>query len=186
MFSRPCFDPSLQVNAELRHIAAVLIAEQVREDDMGFMNDLKSLRGVRNAMSTSTTTASTAGAAAAADTTASNHSLDLLYNWKQSFCHILPQSDYIWDRNGDRTCNYVLRYEHLEAEFNTLARRYHTDLSITNATIKHMFTHNFDVTDMSEDVRERFSRIYEADFCSLGYSRGNVSYVPAPLIANTT
>jgi hypothetical protein len=37
-------------------------------------------------------------------------------------CHLLPQSDYIWDEAGERTCSFVLRYEHLHAEFESLAK----------------------------------------------------------------
>ena len=174
-----------QVNAELREIATILIAEQVREDDPGFMNDLNYLRNIQNRTAMTTTTTTTATTPGVADANvASNLSLDQSYKFRQSSCHILPQSDYVWDQNGERTCNYVLRYEHLEAEFNALAHRYHTDLSIANSTIKHMFPHDFDVADVAEDVKELFGQIYEADFCSLGYSRDNISYVPPPMLAN--
>jgi hypothetical protein len=41
-----------------------------------------------------------------------------------SWCHLIPQSAYVWDGRGGRTCAYVLRYEHLVAEFDALARLY--------------------------------------------------------------
>ena len=40
------------------------------------------------------------------------------------YCHLQPQTDYIWDEAGARTCHYVLRFEHLQAEFAALARLY--------------------------------------------------------------
>ena len=75
---------ALQVNAELRQIAKTLIAEQVREEDPGFMNDLNYLRNVQNrtAMTTisMTTTTTTTTTGAADSSAARNLSLDQSYN----------------------------------------------------------------------------------------------------------
>ena len=50
------------------------------------------------------------------------------------WCHLTPQTDYLWDEQGERTCSYILRFEHLESDFAALAALYGKDATV-NVTV---------------------------------------------------
>ena len=107
------------------------------------------------------------------------------------FCHLIPQSDYIWNAAGERTCNYVLRFEHLEDDFAALSALYgkpSADASgVPLITSGHQHDHtvisssDFTTDDIEPDVQEIYHKIYAADFCLLGYSL-NASAPTKPLL----
>ena len=109
------------------------------------------------------------------------------------YCHLIPQSDYVWNEDGDRSCNYVLRFEHLETEFAALASLYgrqsvdkDTGASLLSLSHKHDHVTNggpgLTAADIEPDVRDMFHKTYAADFCLLGYDL-NVSAPVEPLLA---
>mmetsp|Transcript_6545 Transcript_6545/g.12198 ORF Transcript_6545/g.12198 Transcript_6545/m.12198 type:complete len:383 (+) Transcript_6545:115-1263(+) len=133
----------------------------------------------------------------------------------QHFCHMIPQADYIWDEAGQRTCSYVLRFEHLHAEYESLAKLYGINpfinvsiargdhvgessivgkrvgtssiLSVLDhpSIIQHRRVHTFNVGHMEPDVLETFLNLYAADFCLLGYDTNLSAPVPPPLLSTT-
>jgi len=109
-------------------------------------------------------------------------------------CHLIPQIDYVWNKQGERTCSFVLRFEHLKEEFEALSLLYNqSSLSKDGGSllddprfIKHvqhaLSSEHFAVEDLAPDVRDAFLRIYAADLCLLGYS-ANHSAPVAPLLS---
>jgi len=149
-----------QLNKDLYVIANNLHEEQVREMDpsfwptsynssVGFSSSVMAIQG-KNQMNS---------------------------QMKANHCHLLPQSDYIWNENGERTCNYVLRFEHLKAEFTALADLYGKNSFDQESGVHVLDMHKqhtdhaskFTVADMEPGLVEIFTKLYAADFCLLGY-----------------
>ena len=119
-------------------------------------------------------------------------------------CHLIPQVDYIWDEAGKRTCSYVLRFERLEEDFNALLRLYGRRVQLmernrrsnSKSSLGKFSQHvsaidnkynAFSIDDVDETNLEALLRLYQDDFCLLGYSSLNFSTSEIrPLLGSST
>lgn len=77
-------------------------------------------------------------------------------------CHLLPQSEYIYDDVADvYTCDNILRFEHLEADFNNLMSKENYDLKLTEKSNKTNF--NLRKSDIDESNVKLIERLYARD-----------------------
>ena len=80
-----------------------------------------------------------------------------------SDCHLLPQHNYIYDDLNDvQTCTHLLRFEHLEEDFNDLMKKEKYDLKLS----KKDNVSKFDLTeaDITAANKARIRKIYARDF----------------------
>lgn len=89
-----------------------------------------------------------------------------------STCHALPQSHYVWDSDGQRTCQYVLCYESLPDGFDALMRQLNVTVPLLASVtpIAHHAPTNLSAMDLSQEVHEAVLRRYAEDACFLGYA----------------
>jgi hypothetical protein len=78
-------------------------------------------------------------------------------------CHLFPQHDFVYDDVNDLyTCQNILRFEHLEKDFNDLMTKKSYDLKLQ----KKANTTKFDLTekDISSKNRALIKSLYARDF----------------------
>lgn len=78
-------------------------------------------------------------------------------------CHLLPQHNYIYDDVNDvHTCTHLLRFEHLEEDFNDLMKKEKYDLKLS----KKDNVSKFDLTeaDITAANKARIRKMYARDF----------------------
>ena len=102
-----------------------------------------------------------------------------------SFCHVMPQYEFIWDEDGARTCQHVVRFEDNVAQsVNKLLDAYSQSSQqqqrrmklrgprVGDGTIRHPLT-NLSVLDLPLKVAASVRRFYWRDYCLLGYYQNN-------------
>lgn len=79
-------------------------------------------------------------------------------------CHFVPQYEYVYDDEGNTTCDYRLNFDNLTEDFNKLMQIENVDLRLED-TVKHN-TSDFkmNITDLDEDNVRRIYEIYRKDF----------------------
>mgnify|MGYP006086721511 CR=1 FL=1 len=78
-------------------------------------------------------------------------------------CHLFPQHDYVYDDVNDvYTCHNILRFEHLEDDFNDLMKKENYDLKLN----KKDNTTNFGLTEKQINSKNRalITTLYARDF----------------------
>ena len=78
-------------------------------------------------------------------------------------CHLFPQHDYVYDDVNDvYTCQTMLRFEHLESDFNDLMKKERYDIKLNKKDNRT----NFDLTerDISPKNRALIKTLYARDF----------------------
>ena len=85
-------------------------------------------------------------------------------------CHLIPQTNYVYDVDGKRSCDNLLRFEYLNDDFNKLMKTKnlaHLELNeIHNKSSTHLqpeLTHN----DITPENMEKIKEIYHKDFALL-------------------
>jgi len=99
---------------------------------------------------------------AALSRAARDHVSMALENPFKDMCHMLPQADYV---NEGKSCQYVLRYESLESDFNKLMDK----LQIKTIMDKHTNPStpcNASYDDSSRDMLRKF---FASDYQAFGY-----------------
>lgn len=77
-------------------------------------------------------------------------------------CHLFPQSKYIYDDVADvYTCDNILRFEHLEDDFNHLMSKENYDLKLVEKHNTNNF--NLQVSDIEESNIKLIERLYARD-----------------------
>lgn len=96
--------------------------------------------------------------------------IDKFTSARQS-CHFVPQSNFVWDAAGRRTCQHVLCHEALPAAFDALSVQLGWELpSLTSVRrITHHAPSNLTADALPLAARDAVLKRYEADLCFLGY-----------------
>ena len=89
---------------------------------------------------------------------------------KKDDCHSLPQSMYVWDANGTRTCGLVLRFERIAHDFDALMKRHGIDFRWGESDVSHHLDTNLTIADVLPSVRRLMEQKYLEDYCRLGYA----------------
>ena len=77
-------------------------------------------------------------------------------------CHLFPQSKYIYDDVTDvYTCDNILRFEHLEDDFNHLMSKENYDFKLTEKSNETHF--NLRKSDIDESNIKLIERLYARD-----------------------
>lgn len=89
----------------------------------------------------------------------------------QQDCHLIPQTEYIWDENGHQFCKDILRLEDLTKEFNALMKHngYDIELLSDRADNKLSTCANLTVDDFTNDTIAMLNNAYYEDFKRLKY-----------------
>jgi hypothetical protein len=82
--------------------------------------------------------------------------------------HWAPQSNFIYDENGQVIVKYVLYFEHLESHFNWLMQKYGMD-NIKLQKQSNVSDKNFTVTDLYPETIATINKFYHDDFTNFGY-----------------
>ena len=82
-------------------------------------------------------------------------------------CHHLPQSQYVFDENGVRTCDNILRFDYLNDDFTNLMKEH--DLEHLKLDTKHNISssHNqpeLRPDDITQENMKRIQSVYKDDF----------------------
>jgi hypothetical protein len=80
-------------------------------------------------------------------------------------CHLLPQTDYIFDENGEQVCTHILNIKNLKNEFNSLMKYHHPSVVMNNEkqNTTDMFK-NIHKNDLSKKTKEMIHDYYKDDF----------------------
>lgn len=78
-------------------------------------------------------------------------------------CHLIPQYDYIYDNNGNKTCKHILKSENLNDEFNNLMKDYDIDLQLKDEK-DNVSSGGLSVKDLDEKSKNIIYEIYKKDF----------------------
>lgn len=79
----------------------------------------------------------------------------------------LPQTEYVFDQNGDHVCKHVLRFENFEQGFNQLMARFGLHLKIQG---QHIYKANIKCElAVPQDMLSYIKQVYAADFDAFGY-----------------
>jgi hypothetical protein len=101
-----------------------------------------------------------------------------IYNLKLN-CHILPQTEYIYDDHGNKTCDNVLSFNNLTSEFNDLMKDNNLDIIMDterrdNSTNKMKVS----VNDLNESNIKLIKRLYKTDFEELKRIKNTEKSIP--------
>ena len=79
-------------------------------------------------------------------------------------CHFLPQHDFIYDDDGNRTCDNVLRFDNLTNEFNDLMNKHEYDIRLEENKKDNKSNSNLTAKDVDDDNRRLIYQIYRKDY----------------------
>ena len=80
-------------------------------------------------------------------------------------CHLLPQYDYVYDDNGNITCDNPLDFAYLTESFNALMDKHHElkSIQISPTRVDNQSIHKLSVKDISNENLVKLKRIYQKD-----------------------
>ena len=79
-------------------------------------------------------------------------------------CHFIPQYEFIYDDNGKRTCDNVLRFDNLTNEFNDLMNKHEYDIRLEENKKDNKSDSKLTAKDVDEDNRRMIYHIYKKDY----------------------
>mmetsp|Transcript_49454 Transcript_49454/g.90931 ORF Transcript_49454/g.90931 Transcript_49454/m.90931 type:complete len:326 (-) Transcript_49454:19-996(-) len=85
-------------------------------------------------------------------------------------CHIIPQSDYIWDSDGSRFCQNVLRLDELPQGFDNLMKARKSPVRLGARSNEASICKNVTAKDFTTETRRMIESVYLNDFVKLNYS----------------
>ena len=91
---------------------------------------------------------------------------DLPNLFKQKYlknCHIIPQYDFIFDENGNKTCDIILDFDNLNNDFNNLMKDYNYNVKLNNLKLNSSNS-NLTVNDLDENSKKIINKLYKDDF----------------------
>lgn len=79
--------------------------------------------------------------------------------------HMFPQYFFIYDENGNQTCNHILKMDNLTFEFNSLMKKYNYNIRLADTNIQNKSS-DFRITekDINESNLKRIKDFYYIDF----------------------
>lgn len=79
-------------------------------------------------------------------------------------CHFLPQNEFIYNENNERTCKYILDFDNLTTEFNDLMQKYDINLNLEDQKKDNKSNFNLTIHDIDKDNLEIIKAYYKSDF----------------------
>eukprot|EP01084_Bolivina_argentea_P008476 15857_1 len=91
-------------------------------------------------------------------------------------CHGLQQYEYVYDLNGNLICDYVLRFENLNKEFEDLMIQYGLNMTLMKSNERHHCNsidgeNELTINDISLENRQLIIDYYKNDFIHFNYSQ---------------
>jgi len=89
--------------------------------------------------------------------------------------HYLPQSDFIYDEQGNQLVDHVLKFERLGEEFSSLMEQYQLPVFLNSTINQHSsiskFPTRLTVNDLYPETIKRINQVVGKDFVNFGYKR---------------
>eukprot|EP01084_Bolivina_argentea_P038303 70823_1 len=88
-------------------------------------------------------------------------------------CHWLPQYEYVFDENGYKMCNNVIRFENIHTELNDVLNKYQMNGMLNLSALHAKWYRNCDnlsVDDLKNETKQLIYQFYKADFDAFKYS----------------
>jgi len=90
---------------------------------------------------------------------------------RMKWAHFLPQHYYVFDQDGNRIIDHILRIENLQSEFADLMNQYRLNISLpdkkSNARKRYF---NLTVKDLEIDTIQSINSVFREDFEKLNYT----------------
>lgn len=78
-------------------------------------------------------------------------------------CHFIPQHEYIYNNDNERTCNHILKFDNLTSEFNNLMKKKNIDLRL-NDKKDNQSNFNLTMDDIDDENMQKIFKLYKKDF----------------------
>lgn len=85
--------------------------------------------------------------------------------------HFLPQHYYIYNRQGEKMVDHILRYEWLDAEFSDLMKKYSLNIELSKKENVRTSLSKLTVADLTQETIDIINDQYSEDFTLLGYPK---------------
>lgn len=79
-------------------------------------------------------------------------------------CHLLPQHEYIYNDNNEKTCNNILKFSNLTSDFNNLMKNKDINIRLSNKNKDNKSNFNLTVNDIDDDNMKKIFKYYKKDF----------------------
>lgn len=83
--------------------------------------------------------------------------------------HFVPQFYYLYDGQGNRIVQNIIRFENLEQEFNSLMKKYEIPLVLNRHDNRN--SSKFTVSDLTPDTKRLIFQVYKRDFKEFDYAQ---------------
>jgi len=86
--------------------------------------------------------------------------------------HRLPQHLYVYNLEGSRVIDHVLRFEHLDSDFTSLMERYGLGVALPQRmNVRNATTSMLTTANLTDDTIQMINEHYGADFLLFNYSK---------------
>lgn len=85
-------------------------------------------------------------------------------------CHMLPQSEFIWDESDRQWCNRVIRFDDMPQGFNSLMADYGYSVRSDHSENQSPGCPNLSMASLDQETRDMLNTVYAEDFVRLAYS----------------
>ncbi len=79
-------------------------------------------------------------------------------------CHLIPQSEFIYDQTGNRTCTHILNNDTLTDDFNNLMKTYRYNYLKMTSQKDNVSKGGLSVNDLYENSKTVIRDLYKTDF----------------------
>lgn len=79
-------------------------------------------------------------------------------------CHFIPQHEFIYDDNGNITCDNILNFDNLTDEFNNLATEHEIPFQLSDSRKDNKTPDSLSVDDLTYETKVKIRNIYDKDF----------------------
>lgn len=86
------------------------------------------------------------------------------FKGKAKNCHFIPQYEYIYDNQGNRTCDHILDFENLTNEFNALMEKENIDVHLDATKKDNKSEYTLRPSDIDTDNMSKIYDVYQKDF----------------------
>ena len=79
-------------------------------------------------------------------------------------CHFVPQHEYIYNDDNERTCNHILKFDNLTSEFNDLMKKKNVDVRLSDNKKDNKSNFNLTIDDIDDENMQKIFKLYKKDF----------------------
>ena len=92
-------------------------------------------------------------------------------------CHILPQHYYIYDKNGNKKVEHIIKIDkNLNDNLDTLFKKYNLNIDVTELKKENSYKKAFNKEDLAQHVLDEIYEIYKDDFKLLKFDKTNSNF----------